>query len=71
MQKGSKGSLLSASEKDFVEGGLEQNVRSDGRERLACRPVEIQVRTPPGGNRRHRRVAGAGTVEACDRSPAA
>jgi hypothetical protein len=43
MQKGSKGGLLSASEREFVEGGVELNVRSDGRERLAYRSLELQV----------------------------
>lgn len=43
MNKGSRGSLLSLSEREYVEGGVEQNVRADGRERLAARPIELQV----------------------------
>mmetsp|Transcript_27698 Transcript_27698/g.54111 ORF Transcript_27698/g.54111 Transcript_27698/m.54111 type:complete len:296 (+) Transcript_27698:31-918(+) len=45
-----RGGLLSKAERDFVEGGVEESVRSDGRERLAPRPVELKVGVVPQAN---------------------
>ena len=50
---GSRGTLLlSLAEREYVEAGVEQNVRSDGRDRLAARQIELEVLACP--NRRIR-----------------
>jgi len=45
---GSRGTLLlSLAEREYVEAGVEQNVRSDGRDRLAARQIELEVPARP------------------------
>ena len=40
--------LLSTAERDFVTRGIEQGVRPDGRERLASRPIRLEMGVIPG-----------------------
>ena len=35
--------LLSAAEKEYIEQGVEQDIRNDGRGRLDYRPIEVQL----------------------------
>lgn len=40
--------LLSTAEREFVTRGIEQGVRPDGRERLASRPIRLEMGVIPG-----------------------
>lgn len=41
---------LSIGEKQFIEGGIAQDIRTDGRKRLVYRPIQVQTGVIPQAN---------------------
>lgn len=53
---------LSAGEKQFIHGGIAQDLRSDGRQRLQFRPISVQTGVIPQANGSARVTLGATDV---------